>query len=87
MGTSACVALSIRQNTRRDIRAHLRRIPEFWHMALVAADFDVLLLVRAADNDALRALVLERLQKIPGVPSSRTWLIFEDRANRATATR
>lgn len=84
MGTSAYVALSIRQNTWRDIRAHLRRIPEVWHMALVAADFDVLLLVRAADNDALRSLVLERLQEIPGVLSSRTWLIFEDRANRAT---
>jgi len=38
----------------------------------------VILLVRAADNDALRRVVLERLQAIPGVLSTRTSLIFED---------
>ena len=81
LSTSAYVALSIRQNSWRTIREHLRRIPEVWHMALLAAEFDVLLLVRAADNDALRTLVLERLQEIPGVLSTRTWLIFDDAAN------
>ena len=36
-------------------------------MALVGGDFDVILLVRAADNAALRHVVLDQLQEIPGV--------------------
>lgn len=82
LGTSAYIALSIQQNSWRDIRDHLRRIPEVWHVALVGAEFDVLLLVRAADNDAMRSLVFNRLQEIPGVLSTRTWLIFDDDTNR-----
>jgi len=82
LSTSAFVTMSIRQNSWRDIREQLRHIPEIWYMALVGADFDVVLIVRAADNDALRALVLERLQEIPGVISTRTSLIFDDIVNR-----
>jgi DNA-binding Lrp family transcriptional regulator len=51
-------------------------------MALVGGEFDVILLVRAADNAALRHVVLDELQAIPGVLSSRTFLIFEDLENR-----
>jgi len=40
-----------------------------------------MLLVRAADNNALRQVVLEQLQALPGVLSTRTILIFEDTTN------
>jgi len=50
-------------------------------MALTGGEFDVMLLVRAADNNALRQVVLEQLQALPGVLSTRTILIFEDTAN------
>ena len=36
------------------------------------------LLVRAADNEGLRRVVLEKLQAIPEVLGTRTALIFED---------
>jgi DNA-binding Lrp family transcriptional regulator len=81
LGTSAYVTMSVRQHVWRDLRERLRAIPEVAHMALVGGEFDVILLVRAADNDALRRVVLERLQAIPGVLSTRTSLIFEDIAN------
>lgn len=78
--TSAYVTLSVRQNSWRDLRQRLREIPEVRHMALMGGEFDVMLLVRAADNDALRRVVLEELQAIPGVLATRTFLIFEDEA-------
>ena len=34
--------------------------------------------MRARDNHDLRRVVLEQLQAIPAVRSTRTWLIFED---------
>ncbi len=81
--TSAYVTLSVRQNSWRDLQDRLRAIPEVRHMALVGGEFDVMLLVRTADNDALRRVVLEQLQSIPSVLATRTFLIFEDTGNRA----
>jgi len=79
--TSAYVAMTVRQNNWRDLQAQLRAIPEVRHMALMGGEFDVMLLVRAADNNALRRVVLEELQTIPGVLSTKTFLIFEDAEN------
>ncbi|NGY62606.1 Lrp/AsnC family transcriptional regulator [Lentzea sp. NEAU-D13] len=76
--TSAYVAMTVRQNNWRDLQSALREIPEVRHMALVGGEFDVMLLVRAEDNNALRRVVLEQLQTIPGVLSTKTFLIFED---------
>ena len=83
LGTSAYVELTVRQNSWRDLTEHLRSVPEVKHMALVGGgDVDVMLLVRTRDNEQLRRVVLDVLQGIPGVLSTRTHLIFEDLANR-----
>jgi DNA-binding Lrp family transcriptional regulator len=82
LGTSAYVTLSVRQNSWRELQARLGAIPEVHHMALVGGEFDVILLVRAADNAALRDVVLAQLQSIPEVLSTRTSLVFEDVDNR-----
>ncbi|AEA25273.1 transcriptional regulator, AsnC family [Pseudonocardia dioxanivorans CB1190] len=79
--TSAYVTMTVRQNNWRDLQERLRAIPEVRHMALLGGEFDVMLLVRAAGNDALRRVVLEQLQAIPGVLATRTFLIFEDAEN------
>ncbi|MCP2238211.1 DNA-binding transcriptional regulator, Lrp family [Prauserella halophila] len=83
--TSAYVTLTVRQNSWRDLKDRLRAIPEVRHMALTGGEFDVILLIRAADNDALRRVVLEQLQAIPGVLGTRTFLIFEDDTNHRSA--
>jgi len=75
---SAYVTLAIEQATWQDVRDRLRRIPEIEHMALVGGDFDVILLVRANDARHLRRVVLEDIQAIPSIRSTRTTLIFED---------
>ncbi|MBL3700687.1 Lrp/AsnC family transcriptional regulator [Leucobacter luti] len=78
---SAYVTLSVEQPAWQEARARLMRIPEVEHIALVGGEFDVLLLVRARDNRDLRRVVLEEVQAIPAVRTSRTLLIFEDFPN------
>lgn len=76
--TSAYVTVSIEQNAWRDVCAHLREIRYVEHVALVGAEVDVVALVRTPDNAALRHVVLEQIQAVPGVESTRTWLIFAE---------
>ena len=78
LGTSAYVSLSIEQNSWREVSARLVRLPYVEHVSVLGADFDVLVLVRAPDNAALRDLVLDRIQAIPGVQTTRTWLVFDE---------
>ncbi|MET0414587.1 MAG: Lrp/AsnC ligand binding domain-containing protein [Actinoplanes sp.] len=44
----------------------------------MGGDFDVILLVRVRDNEQLRRLVLDAIQGMPGVVSTRTLLVFEE---------
>lgn len=76
--TSAYVALRIEQNTWREVSAELARVRYIEHAALLGGDYDVLALVRAPDNAALRDVVLGDVQAIPGVLSTRTWLVFDE---------
>jgi DNA-binding Lrp family transcriptional regulator len=76
--SSAYVTLAIEQSSWQLVRDRLLEIPEVEHIALVGGDYDVILLVRAHDNSELRRVVLERLQAIPEVRTTKTALIFED---------
>lgn len=78
LGTSAFVGVSIEQNTWQTLAPQLADLPHVEHVALLSGDFDALLLVRAPDNTALRDAVLGRIQSLPGVRSTRTWLIFDE---------
>lgn len=79
LGTSAYVMLSIQQNAWRTVAAAVVALPYVEHVALVGGDFDVLALVRAPNNAELRRVVLERIQEVPGVRATRTWLVFDER--------
>lgn len=85
--SSAYVALWVDQVQWQEIRARLLAMPEVEHVALVGGEFDVLVLVRALDNRDLRRIVLERIQSLPGVNTTRTFLVFEDHTSGATPTR
>jgi DNA-binding Lrp family transcriptional regulator len=82
LGTSAYVLLTIQQNAWREVASALSALPYVDHFALVGGDFDVLALVRAPNNAALRHVVLERIQDVPGVRGTRTWLIFDEHEGR-----
>ncbi|MEU8146849.1 Lrp/AsnC family transcriptional regulator [Nonomuraea sp. NPDC052129] len=84
LGTSAYVSVTIEQNSWRTVSARLRSIPYVEHFAMVGGDYDVLVLVRTPDNAALRQVVLERIQDVPGVRATRTWLVFDEARGRGT---
>jgi len=75
---SAYVTLMIEQSKWQLTKESLLRIQEIEHIALVGGEFDVMLLVRARDNRELRRIVLEDIQAVPGIVSTRTIVIFED---------
>lgn len=77
-GSSAYVTMRVDQADWHDLREQLQQIPEVEHFALVGGDFDVILLVRARDNEDLRRVVLEELTSIPSVRDTKTSLVFED---------
>ena len=76
--SSAYVTLKVRQQSWRELKEVLRKIPEVHHVALVGGSFDVILLVRAEDNLHLRQVIFDQLQSAPGVLDSQTFLVFED---------
>lgn len=76
--TSAFIALSIRQDSWRTVSDRLKKMAFVDHFSLLGGDFDVLVLVRSPDNETLRRVVLEGLQSLDGVRSTRTWLIFDE---------
>lgn len=78
LGTSAYVTLNVRQAAWRQIAERLQLLPGIVHIALVGGEFDVVLLVRARDNADLRRLVLDEIQGMDGVISTRTLLVFEE---------
>jgi len=78
LGTSAYVTLNVRQAAWRQIAEQLQALSGIVHIALVGGEFDVILLVRARDNADLRRLVLDEIQGMDGVVSTRTLLVFEE---------
>ena len=56
----------------------LSELPGVERIALVGAEFDILVQVRAHDNHELRDVVLGQIQSVPGVRGTRTWLIFDE---------
>jgi len=76
--TSAFVTMNVRQSQWRDIQERLCALPGIAHIGLVGGEFDVVLLVRARDNADLKRLVLDEIQSMPGVLTTRTHLVFEE---------
>ncbi|WP_343898669.1 Lrp/AsnC family transcriptional regulator [Ornithinimicrobium humiphilum] len=78
LATAAFVSVSIEQDSWRRVATALSSIPGVERVALVGAEFDILVQVRAHDNHELRDVVLGQIQAVPGVRATRTWLIFDE---------
>ncbi|MGY1839964.1 MULTISPECIES: Lrp/AsnC family transcriptional regulator [unclassified Modestobacter] len=75
---TAFVNLRIAQHAWKEVRERIGAVPEVWHAALVSGDHDLVLLVRTTDAGALRDLVLNTLQAIPGVRGTETVLVLDE---------
>jgi DNA-binding Lrp family transcriptional regulator len=84
-GLSAYVYLRIEQQSWKAVRDRLLAMVEVEHAALVSGEYDIVLLVRAADAAALRDFVLARVQEIPEVLATQTVLVFDESAPRNRA--
>jgi DNA-binding Lrp family transcriptional regulator len=78
LGLPAYVHVRIKQNSWKTFRQKAWALEEAVHVALVAGDFDCVLLVRTRDAEHLRELVLERIQSLPEVLATQTVLVFEE---------
>ena len=78
LGLPAYVHVRIKQNSWKRFRDKVLALPEAVHVALVAGDFDVTMLVRTRDAEHLRSLVLEQIQSMPEVLGTQTVLVFEE---------
>lgn len=78
LGLPAYVHVRIKQNTWKSFRDKVVALEEAAHVALVAGDFDCVLLVRTRDAEHLREVVLGRIQALPEVVATQTVLIFEE---------
>lgn len=76
--TTALIALTILQDSWRGLSEQLKTLRYVDWFTLLGGDFDVLVMVRSPDNDALRNVVLEQIHSLAGIRSSRTWLVFEE---------
>lgn len=75
---AALILLSVRQPDWRALRAQLVEMPEVEYCALTTGTHDALLLVRAADVETLRDVVLERLQGLPMVQATQTIFVLDE---------
>ena len=83
LGLPAYIHVRIKQNTWKSFRKKAWALEEAAHVALVAGDFDCVILVRARDAEHLRELVLERIQSLPEVLATQTVLVFEEHLGHA----
>jgi DNA-binding Lrp family transcriptional regulator len=75
---TALILMDIDQHAWRNVEATVSDLPGVEYVALTTGAFDVLALVRAADMETLRDVVLERLQSMPEVRSTQTSFVLEE---------
>jgi DNA-binding Lrp family transcriptional regulator len=75
---AALIIVNADQHSWRDVLDRLRHLPGARYVALTAGGFDFVVLVRVADVETLRDVILDRLQTMPGVRSTQTMFILEE---------
>jgi DNA-binding Lrp family transcriptional regulator len=75
---TALVLVDIEQHAWRNLAARLLELPGVEYVGFTTGGFDLVLLVRAADMETLRDVVLERLQSMPEIRSTQTSFVLEE---------
>lgn len=79
---SAYIAVKLRQRSWHEFAERIKELTEVTHAAMLAGEYDGLLLVRATDTGSLRDVVLERLQDMPEVLGTQTMFILDELPHR-----
>jgi DNA-binding Lrp family transcriptional regulator len=78
LGVAALVFIDIEQHDWRSLRSELAAISGVEYLAMCAGRFDLMLLARAESIPALRDVLLEKIQRIPGVRSTESVFILDE---------
>ena len=78
LGVAALVFIDIEQHDWRGLRAELASIPGVEYLAMCAGRFDLMLIARAESIPALRDVLLERIQRLPGIRSTESVVILDE---------
>ncbi len=78
LGVAALIIVNADQRSWRELLVELQQLPGANYVALTAGGFDFVVLVRVADVETLRDVVLERLQGMRGVRSTQTMFILDE---------
>jgi DNA-binding Lrp family transcriptional regulator len=78
LGVAALVFIDIEQHDWRTLRTDLAAIPGVEYLAMCAGRFDLMLIARAETIPALRDVLLEQIQRIPGVRSTESVIILDE---------
>ncbi|MDS1271009.1 Lrp/AsnC family transcriptional regulator [Lipingzhangella sp. LS1_29] len=82
LGMTALILISGSQPDWRANREIISAYPEVEYAWYVVGSADIVLLVRVADTDQLRDLILTRLQSLPGVTGTQTLTVIEEVVHR-----
>jgi DNA-binding Lrp family transcriptional regulator len=75
---AALILANVEQNAWRVAREKLRHLPGLHYLAMTTGGFDFALLVRVADVETLRDVVLDRLQGMPEIRSTQTVFVLDE---------
>jgi DNA-binding Lrp family transcriptional regulator len=84
---AALILANVEQHAWRAARDKLRHLPGLQYLAMTTGGFDFALLVRVADVETLRDVVLDRLQGMPEVRSTQTVFVLDEDDLLAFGTR
>ncbi len=75
---AALIFVNAEQHGWKALQHKLLDLPGLEHLAVTTGNFDFCLLVRVADMQTLRDVVLERLQAMPEVRSTQTAFVLDE---------
>jgi DNA-binding Lrp family transcriptional regulator len=78
LGVAALVFIDIEQHDWRTLSTELAAIPGVEYLAMCAGRFDLMLIARAESIPAMRDVLLEKIQRIPGVRSTESVIILDE---------
>ena len=78
LGVTALILVSGQQTHWRQLGARLSAMPEVEYCAFLTGRYDAILLVRVADVETLRDVILERLQTMPDVRATETIFVLDE---------
>ncbi len=76
---SAYIAVKLRQQSWHGFTEALADVPGVEQAAMIAGEYDAVLLVRATDAQMMRDVVLEQLQAMPEVLGTQTMFVLDER--------